>query len=209
MPAAPPPPAPPRPPTSALAIVAAALSAALCCPLASIVAAALGIAALWRIRRSQGRLRGQGLAIAAIAVSGGAMILQNELAVSYGQSFTRQLDGSARERVTSLMTAAEQGDANAAAKLFSRRIRPPTREAVERFGGELQRRYGRFQGMSIVARTPGGTFTAPTMTMAATFSFERRQLTGGVVFASEWLLPNVELLEVSLSDETDGELTLP
>lgn len=207
---APSPPAGPlvQPPVSALAIVAAALSAVLCCPLASIASAALGVAALWRIKRAHGRLRGRGLAIAAIAVSAGAMILQNELAVRWSQSFTRQLDGSARERVSSLMTAVERRDASAAAKLFSKRATPPTPEVLDRFAAELKRRYGRYQGMSIVARTPGGPLSAPTMTVATTFTFERRELTGGVVFASDWLLPNVELIELSLGDAAEGELTL-
>lgn len=203
------PPAPPPPPVSALAIVAVALSAALCCPLASLAAAALGVVALLRIHRSEGRLRGQALAIAAIAVAAGSLILQNELAARYGEAFGKQLETSARDRVATLMYAVERGDTAGFGALFSKRIAPPTSEAIVRFRGETERRYGRYQGMSIVASTPGGNLAAPTITMAVTFSFERRELTGAAVFASDWLLPSVDLLEVSIDDDAEGELKLP
>ncbi|MFO0873417.1 MAG: hypothetical protein U0575_05540 [Phycisphaerales bacterium] len=167
------PPAPPPPPVSALAIVAVALSAALCCPLASLAAAALGVVALLRIHRSEGRLRGQALAIAAIAVAAGSLILQNELAARYGEAFGKQLETSARDRVATLMYAVERGDTAGFGALFSSvsRHRPPRRSSgsAGRPSG-----YGRYRGMSIVASTPVATLAAPTITMAVTFSFERR-----------------------------------
>lgn len=66
---------PPPPKTHRLAIAALVCALVFCVPLLPMIGVVLGVIALTQISRSQGRLAGQGLAIAAIAIGSITMIM--------------------------------------------------------------------------------------------------------------------------------------
>src|SRR6185503_11382760 len=82
-----PPPRTVQPRLSKQAVFAIVLAVLACCPMASLLGSIMGLAALGRIRRSQGRLRGKRLALAAaiagfslaVAASIGLTVLQQRV----------------------------------------------------------------------------------------------------------------------------------
>ena len=171
-----PPPFHPR--MSVLAVVALVLAIIPCCPPSSLLGAALGIFAVRRIALSQGRLRGMGVARAAI-ISGLILSLMSSILLT--RYFTHQqelIDEAMVEKIQQVVTGAMTDRSDLVITSWSSRLEPPEAEDILIFGEELLVRYGSLKRFSVVASQRTGTFMAPRMEVAGIFIFENAERHG-------------------------------
>lgn len=149
--------------------------------------------------------------MAALLIGGLGLLVQAWSFGKFQNVVQREVDVSMSENVTRAFHAAERGDSAGVAATWSSAARAPSAEEVARFGEETLRRYGSFRSFSVVLRSPTGGATSGTFDVAATFGFERRELTGSARFTlgatPGALLPRARLDRIAL-DDADGELVL-
>jgi len=198
----------PRAPLSILAIAAAVMALVPCCPFTGLAGALLGLVALRRVRLSGGALRGRRLALAAV-LGGSASAMIWSIA---WQRWASAVETGQREQAQSIVHDLLAGDAAAVPWTLSPSRRAPEREVVEAFRAEFARRYGALTRLDIVAGTPGGHVLAPRFEIAGVLRAER----GSPLASALWevatdvalLKPQLRLMEITVEDPDQGDLTL-
>lgn len=149
--------------------------------------------------------------MAALLIGGLGLLLQAWGFGRFQSVVQAEVDASMAENVARAFHSAERGDSAGVAASWADAAKAPSADAVKRFGDETLRRYGAFRSFSVVLRSPTGGATSGSFEVAATFDFERRELTGSARFTlgptPGALLPRARLNGITL-DDVDGELTL-
>ena len=170
-----------KPRISALAITGLVLAVIPLCPPANLLAVVLGMLALRRIRISSGRLRGAGLARAAIFAGSVLTILSLILLTRFATRQQELIDQAMVDVVKSTIQGA-MGDRADSVRLswVGPREKRPGEEEILAFGRTLEERYGTFERCDIVSSVMTGSFLAPRMEAAGIFYFSGGQLHGSV-----------------------------
>ena len=181
-PGSPRPPEPPRSPRiSALAVTGLVLAVIPLCPPANLLAVVLGMLALRRIMASSGRLRGVGLARAAI-FAGSVLTILSLILITRFATRQQQLINLAMVDVmqsTIRGAMADRPDLVRSSWVGPRETRPSEAEILA-FGRTLQERYGTFERGVIVSSVMTGSFFAPRMEAAGIFYFSGGQRHGSI-----------------------------
>lgn len=203
-----------HPPTSRLAVAAVILAVIPCCPLISLVGAALGVMALRRIQASKGAMGGGRLAVWAVCI-GSAMSLLTTVVFSSLQSFVQDMNRQIMvEQVTTTIHAAMQGDiARVRTQWLTSDQKSMNDESVLVFGQTLLDRYGPLIRFTISSETTVGALLQPQYEVAGVFVFERSELLGNAAFdvrtttSAPW--PQFRLTSLTIEDVALGSLQLP
>ncbi len=166
---------------SALAVAGLVLAVIPLCPPANLLAVVLGMLALRRITASSGRLRGAGLARAAI-FAGSVLTILSLILITRFANRQQQLIDLAMVNVVENTLRGAMGDRADSVRLswVGPRDKSPGEEEILAFGRTLEERYGSFDRCDIVSSVMTGTFLAPRMEAAGIFYFSGGQLHGSV-----------------------------
>ena len=181
-------PRPPRPPRSlrsprlsALAVTGLVLAVIPLCPPANLLAVVLGMLALRRIAASSGRLRGAGLARAAIFAGSVLTILSLILLTRFANRQQQLIDLAMVDVVESTIRGAMDDRADSVRLSWvGPREKRPSEEEILAFGRTLEERYGAFERCDIVSSVMTGSFLAPRMEAAGILYFSGGQLHGSI-----------------------------
>ena len=166
---------------SALAVTGLVLAVIPLCPPANLLAVVLGMLALRRIMASSGRLRGAGLARAAIFAGAALTILSLILITRFANRQQQLIDLAMVDVAESTIRGAMDGRADSVRSSWvgPRETRPSEAEILA-FGRTLQERYGSFERCMVVSSVMTGSFLAPRMEAAGIFYFSQGQRHGSV-----------------------------
>jgi len=210
-------PSPPQrradPKLSKLAVAALILALLPLCPPVNLLGAIMGLLAHRRILVAQGRLRGMGLARAAIVAGITLSLLASILLGRLLEAYRTQFEGEMVSTIEQVIEASiEDRPAEVSARWTAAGSPVPSLDEIERFGGELARRYGRARRVSIVAFTQTGIL-APEVQAAVIFHFDTAELNGSVelelVMGQLQLTPSFRIRSILVADPERGDLGLP
>ncbi|MCP3904060.1 MAG: DUF4190 domain-containing protein [Planctomycetes bacterium] len=205
------PPKPHTPRSSVLAMVALAIAVIPCCPLAGLLGACLGIVSLSGIRRSEGRVTGARIAIAAIVLGTVTSIigwLALDRLVSYQEAeHTRTMD----DQVTRIIRSASEQRTDEL-HLWAAGTARPSDDELLAFGAVVSERYGRFDRLAIISSTHSGPLLSPIREIAVVFHFEHGQPLGSARFQTRVVggqfIPQLDLARLTIEDAAAGDLVL-
>jgi hypothetical protein len=198
---------------SVLAVVGFVLAVIPGCPPVNLVGAVLGLLAGRRIDASPHRLRGRGLARAAVFAGVCLGLLSTiglvQLSNSYQQRNQRLMTQVTEQFLTAAMGSnAEQALENWVGFGTDR----PDGHAVQEFGALLEQRYGPLERVQILASVLGEGLLAPHFEAALLVYFQEETCTGvaryQAVVVPGRLLPDFLLVQVTIDDEERGEMRL-
>jgi uncharacterized membrane protein len=132
--------------TSIMAVMSLVLGL-VCIPILGLIGVILGIAALFRISRSEGALRGQGLAVAGIII--GLLVSMAWMGIGIGAAYTNQMfTQTIANPAASVLRAIDQGDYQAARNALSLpQGTTVTDEQLRAIGAAYQSELGNFNSM--------------------------------------------------------------
>lgn len=198
---------------SILAVAGLVMAIIPCCPPANLLAVGLGLLALRRIGASSGRLRGVGLARAAIFAGSILTILSLVLLTRFATRQQQLMDQAMVNVVESTIRGSmiDRADLVRLSWVGPRESRP-SKEEILAFGQTLQERYGTFKRCAIVSSLMTGSFFAPRMEAAVIVYFSSGQIHGSMevdliipTFRTE---PTFSMRALRLEDPQAGDLEL-
>lgn len=198
---------------SALAVVALVLALIPMCPPVNLLAVALGMLAYRRIVMAGGRLRGQGLARAAI-VSGFLLCLFSLMLLgNFAASYQQRTDDDMRISIEQVIKgAADQRVSGVMANWSASRETRPEDDAILEFGTRMTERYGEFKHLNVISFTKDSILTQRRQA-AVIFHFANEQLNGyaelELVNQPFDFFPLFRVRSIVIEDPVLGDLTLP
>jgi hypothetical protein len=198
-----PPERPERSRTSGLAVGSLVSSLLCCCPAVTpLLGLILGFFALRAIGRSDGRLRGRGLAIAGIAIAIGVGVMQILTYVMFQNTLERMIQGA-----ESTVQAAMAGDVTRARLGLAPSTRGEvTDEEILAFGTALQQAMGDLQDVSVdmanrANAVPGSIGDDVVMPLA--FDFDNGRMYGVVIFRANRGTGEIDIISIVIRHNTD------
>ncbi len=198
---------------SILAVAGLVMAIIPCCPPANLLAVGLGLLALRRIGASSGRLRGVGLARAAIFAGSILTILSLVLLTRFANRQQQLMDQAMVNVVESTIQGSmiDRADSVRLSWVGPRESRP-SEEEILAFGQTLQERYGTFKRCAIVSSLMTGSFLAPRMEAAVIFHFADGQRHGSIevdfLVRSFQIDPAFSMRAVLIEDPQAGDIEL-
>jgi len=160
-----------------------------CCPPAGFAGSMLGLLVLLRDRdrilpRPVRRLAIAAVLVGAIGSMLNAMVLERGLA-----EVAKRQEADIRDRVAAVFDRAGAGWPAPALETFAAGRDRPGAADLEVFVDEVERRFGAYRGLRIVASGSGGTTMRPTREAAVRFEFERDEVLGSLTLIATPALP--------------------
>lgn len=214
----PPPPSDSSPPApeggsslSALAVSALVVALVPCCPLTALIGAFLGLFAMRRIQRSGGRLRGNGIAMAAmVAGAVGAIVW----AIAFERFALAQQDAqetAIAEQIGGILIAAQEGrPADVLAGWYPDATTPTAEEIIE-FGAEVTTRYGDVDRFAVLSAVRSGPLMSPEIVVAGIYRSASEEPIGSARFRmilGVQLTPTFKPMQIVIEDPDRGDLVL-
>jgi len=201
-------PEPPHTPrTHVPAYIGLFCSLVLCCPVTSLVGVLVGWFSLRAIDRSEGRLGGRRLALAAVILGLAMLPFQFLLLSVYNERSDEAISDGLANCVVTVFDIDGQDRKRALEQVFVRRRGLyPSPELADEFVRSVTADLGSFRSVSIVQRSVQPDFTRSLHDIALVFMFEETMATGGAVCELIMNPTNFQLevrlvdLEINLSD---------